>query len=279
MTDLTQADRRARGLAALATLVGSEEAAALAAEQLQADFGALGSYLIDWAFGDVWSRGDLPAKDRELVVLSQLTTLGQLEQLRSHVGIALRLGLTTTEIGEVFVQLGGYAGFPRALSAMRVAREVFAEQGLGDAPLTLEAAPKDDAQRRADAREVVERLNRDQPGGGPETGMAAFTGTAGRWAFGELWPRDAALTRRQRSLVVVGTLAAQARANELRFHLRGALNNGATAAELAELMTTTIVYVGFPTAVEGFRALREVEAQGAGEPSGDEPSGDEPSGG
>ena len=93
--------------------------------------------------------------------------------------------------------------------------------------------------------------------------MGAFTGTAGRWAFGELWSRTA-LTRRQRSLVVVATLVAQDKMNELRFHLRGALSHGATVAELEEVMTTTVVYAGFPTAVEGFRMLREVESQAAG---------------
>ena len=48
---------------------------------------------------------------------------------------------------------------------------------------------------------------------------------------------------------------------ELRFHLQGALNHGVTIEELEELMITVIGYVGFPTAVEGFRALREIEAR------------------
>jgi len=260
MTDLTQAERRARGLTLLAELWGSPEAGAERAAALEAELGALGSYAIDWGFGDVWSRPGLAPADRELVVLSQLTTLGQTEQLRTHVGLALRLGLGESQIAEVFVQLGGYAGFPRAISALRVAQEVFAAEGGGGQAAAEPAEKKDDGQRRADAREVIGRLNQNQPGGGPETGMGAFTGTAGRWAFGELWAREA-LTRRQRSLVVVGTLVAQDKLNELRFHLRGALNHGATVVELEEVMTTTIVYVGFPTAVEGFRALREVESQ------------------
>ena len=90
--------------------------------------------------------------------------------------------------------------------------------------------------------------------------MGVFTGTAGRFAFGELWSRDQ-LTKRERSLVVCATLTAQDKPNELRFHLQGALNHGATIVELEELMITAIVYTGFPTAVEGFRALREVEAR------------------
>lgn len=259
MTNLTHADRRERGLAMLETLHGSREAAEKTAAGMEEQFGALGSYAVDWVFGDVWSREALAPADRELVVLSQLTTLGLTDNLQGHVAWALNLGLQPSEISEVFVQLGGYAGFPRAIAATRVAQEVFSENGL-EVPATQAAEPKDDARRRADAREVIGRLNEGQPAGGIDTGMGAFTGTAGRFAFGELWSRTA-LTRKQRSLVVVGTLAAQARLSELRFHLGGALNHGATIEELEEVMITTIAHVGFPTGVEGFRTLREVEAQ------------------
>ena len=262
MTNMTQAERRLRGLATLKGAKGSEEAALARAAALESELGALGSYAIDWGFGDVWSRPGLAPAERELVVLSQLATLGQPDQLRTHVASALEWGLKPSEIAEVFVQLGGYAGFPRAISAMRVAQAVFAEHGGDGSAASEPAGPKDDAQRRLDAREVMGRLSANQPPSGLDTGMGSFTGTAGRWAFGELWSRTA-LTRRQRSLVVVGTLVAQDKMDELRFHLRGALNHGATIAELEEVMTTTIVYVGFPSGVEGFRLLREVEAQGA----------------
>ena len=103
------------------------------------------------------------------------------------------------------------------------------------------------------------RLSTNQPPGGVGVDMGAFTGAAGRFAFGELWSRSE-LTPRQRSLVVCATLVTQDKPAELRFHLQGALNHGATVAELEELMITMIVYAGFPTAVEGFRALREIEA-------------------
>lgn len=262
MTDLTQADRRERGIATLTTLQGSQEAGRASAASMEERFGALGAYAVDWLFGDIWSRDRIDPADRALVVISQLTTLGLSDHLARYVGWGLTLGLEPSEIAEVFVQLGGYAGFPRSVTGMTTARQVFAEHGVDEQWLREPAAPKDDAQRRADAREVVGRLNEKQPAGGIDTGMGAFTGTAGRFAFGELWARES-LSRRRRSLVVVATLTAQGRADELRFHLGGALNHGATIGELEEVMTTTIAYVGFPTGVEGFRVLREVEAQRA----------------
>ncbi|MGI9614743.1 MAG: carboxymuconolactone decarboxylase family protein, partial [Acidimicrobiales bacterium] len=191
-------------------------------------------------------------------------TLNQLNQLRAHVQGAINHGLTRTEVEEVMVQLGGYAGFPRAIDAMTTARAAIAElQGLDALEPSPPAEKKHDDQRRADAREVLGRLSIDQPPGGTGVDMGSFTGTAGRFAFGDLWSRSE-LTRRDRSLVVCATLVTQHKPTELHFHLQGALNHGATLEELEELMITAIVYVGFPTAVEGFRALREVEARQAG---------------
>src|SRR5262245_21740825 len=102
------------------------------------------------------------------------------------------------------------------------------------------------------------RLGRNQPPGGPGVDMGSFTGPAAPSASAGRWARDE-LPRRDRSLVVCATLTTQDKPAELRFHLQGALNHGATVEELEELMATVIGYVGFPTAVAGFRALREVE--------------------
>lgn len=264
MTDQTQADRRALGLDVLGTLRGPEADAGAAAEAIEANLGALGSYVVDFALGQVWSRPGLSRRDRSLVVISILTTLGHPNQLRAHVAGGLNHGLPREAIEEVMVQLGGYAGFPCAIEGMNVARQVFRERDGTDAlPPSPPAERKDDAQRRADARVVLDRLSQGQPPGGLGVDMGSFTGAAGRFAFGELWSRDQ-ITRRERSLVVCATLLTQGKPEELRFHLRGALNHGATVEELEELMVTAIAYAGFPTGVEGFRVLREVQAQGDG---------------
>ena len=135
-----------------------------------------------------------------------------------------------------------------------------ASGGADNAAPAKPAVAKDDDQRSADARAVMARLSANQPVGGVGADMGSFAGTAGRFAFGDLWSRDE-LSRRDRSLVVVATLTTQDKPTELRFHLQAALNHGVTAVELEELMITVIGYVGFPTAVEGFRALREIEAR------------------
>jgi 4-carboxymuconolactone decarboxylase len=267
MARRTHAERREAGKDVQRTLRGGNVDTDAVAAEIESRLGALGSLVIDFALGDVWTRPGLPRRERSLVVITILTTLNQLNQLRSHVRGGINHGLTRTEIEEVFVQLAGYAGFPRAIDGMTTAQEVFAEmEGVDRVKPSPPAERKEDDQRSTDAREVMGRLSKNQPPGGVGVDMGAFTGPAGRFAFGELWPREQ-LTRRERSLVVCATLTTQDKPAELRFHLQGALNHGATIEELEELMNTVIAYVGFPTAVQGFRALREVEARQPGTPS------------
>jgi 4-carboxymuconolactone decarboxylase len=257
MAQLTHAERRERGQEVLSTLRGGDVDPD-AAVAMEARLGPLGSFVIDFALGDVWSRPGLSRHDRSLVVITILATLNQPNQLRTHVQGGINHGLTRTEVEEVFVQLAGYAGFPRAIDAMTVALAALSEtQGLEPGP---PADRTDDAERAALARQTIDRLTANRPPGGSGVDMGSFTGSAGRFAFGELWARDQ-LTRRERSLVVCATLTTQDKPRELRFHLQAALNHGATLPELEEVMVSVVAYVGFPTGVEGFRALREVEAE------------------
>ena len=76
--------------------------------------------------GDVWTRPGLSPRDRSLVTVSALIALNRPEQLRSHLGLGLNNGLTRDEISEALTHLAFYAGWPNAITAAGVAREVFA---------------------------------------------------------------------------------------------------------------------------------------------------------
>lgn len=87
--------------------------------------------MIDYGFGDVYSRPGLTAAQRQLVIISILTAIGATErQVRVHVDASLNAGLTVTEITEAFMQAAVYCGFPRAINAVLAAREVFRERGV-----------------------------------------------------------------------------------------------------------------------------------------------------
>ncbi|PZP32377.1 MAG: carboxymuconolactone decarboxylase [Roseateles depolymerans] len=77
-------------------------------------------------FGDVWARPGLSRRDRSLATVSALTALYRPEQLRSHLALARQNGLSEAELVEVITQLAFYAGWPNAVTALGVAREVFA---------------------------------------------------------------------------------------------------------------------------------------------------------
>lgn len=76
-------------------------------------------------------------------------------------------------------------------------------------------------------------------------------------AWGSTWQREG-IELKTRSLVTVGMLAALGRSTELKGHVRGALNNGASLVELREVLLHSAVYAGAPAAVEAFRDAREV---------------------
>ena len=76
-------------------------------------------------------------------------------------------------------------------------------------------------------------------------------------AWGNVWQRPG-LDLKTRSLITVAMLTAQGKQHELKAHVRGAINNGATPEELREVMLHATVYCGFPTAIDAFRAVTEV---------------------
>jgi 4-carboxymuconolactone decarboxylase len=88
----------------------------------------LGTYIIEFGFGDVYSRPGLTLQQRELATVAALTAIGTAEaQLKVHLAAALNVGLSRTEIIETIVQMSLYAGFPAALNGLFAAKEVFAQ--------------------------------------------------------------------------------------------------------------------------------------------------------
>lgn len=79
----------------------------------------------DLLFGDVWERTELSPRDRSLVTIAGLLAGGNIDQLNWHIPYGIKNGLTETEIKEAITQLAFYAGWPKAVSAMNVAKRLF----------------------------------------------------------------------------------------------------------------------------------------------------------
>ncbi len=82
----------------------------------------------DVLFGDIWERTELSKRDRSLITVASLIAGGNTEQLPGHLMRAKDNGLTETELKEVITHLAFYAGWPKAMSAIAVAKRVFGEQ-------------------------------------------------------------------------------------------------------------------------------------------------------
>lgn len=118
-------DRRARALARLRELDDEP-----GGDQFLARMGALGDWIVDFAFGDVHTRPGLDARERELIIVAVLASLGSSDpQVGAHIRALRAIDVPWEQIEETILQITPYAGIPRAVNAIKVLRaEQEAEQ-------------------------------------------------------------------------------------------------------------------------------------------------------
>lgn len=86
-------------------------------------------YVLEFPFGDIYSRDGLDLRSREIATIAALTALGNASaQLKVHIAAGLNVGLSRDEIVEIIMQMAVYAGFPAALNGLFAAKEVFASE-------------------------------------------------------------------------------------------------------------------------------------------------------
>lgn len=118
-------ERFTRGLRALDAIDGNAGTRVIdSLADIAPDFAR---YLIEFPFGDIYSRPGLDLRSREIATIAALTALGHATpQLKVHIQAGLNVGLSREEIVETIMQMAVYAGFPAALNGLFVAKEVFA---------------------------------------------------------------------------------------------------------------------------------------------------------
>lgn len=117
-------DRYARGWEKLKEIDG--EAGERVIESLKDIAPDFARYLIEFPFGDIYSRPGLDLKCREIATVAALTALGNAApQLKVHIQAALNVGCSRREVVETIMQMAVYAGFPAALNGLFAAKEVF----------------------------------------------------------------------------------------------------------------------------------------------------------
>jgi 4-carboxymuconolactone decarboxylase len=122
-------DRYERGWAKLAELAGDQGARMV--EGLKEVAPDLARYVVEFGYGEIYSRPQLGIRERQIAAISALTALGGAEpQLEYHIGIALNVGMAPGDVVETIIHCVPFVGFARTLNAARSARRVFNARGI-----------------------------------------------------------------------------------------------------------------------------------------------------
>jgi len=92
--------------------------------------GDLGRFILEFAYGEVYSRPGLSLRDRQIATVAVLVALGRSSQLPVHLRSSLKAGLTADELREIILQVATLAGFPPAMNAMSTLKTILTDEGV-----------------------------------------------------------------------------------------------------------------------------------------------------
>lgn len=250
----TENERYARGWAALAAL--DEPAARRVQASLEDIAPDMGRFVIEFGYGDVFSRPGLDPLSRQTATIAALAALGTAEaQLRFHIGAGLAAGLSPEQVVDILYVTTVFAGFPAGLNGLAAAREVFAARGVRPAQ-----SPPPEASRRERGLAALEATSQ---GAGQRVldsladiapDMAGFILD---FSYGDVISRPLLAPRLKEIAMIAAATARGTMAPQLKVHVRAGLNVGLTRQEIVEVLIQMAVYAGFPAALNGLAAARE----------------------
>ena len=222
----------------------------------------LGKFIIEFAFGDIYSRKGLDLKSKEMAVVASLTAMGTAElQLKVHINGALNTGSSINEIKEVILQMSVYSGFPSSINAINTLKEVIDERkkGIND---NVGKVAVGNIKNRFETGEKylskldntqVEKLKNTNNDFSPELVKFVL-----EYGYADIFSRDN-LDIKYRQIATISALTALGNAqSQLKFHINAGMNIGLTFENIKEIMLLMTVYAGFPAGINGTNVLREV---------------------
>jgi 4-carboxymuconolactone decarboxylase len=212
---------------------------------------ALEKYGNDRLLGDVWKRPGLASRERSIATLAALIARNQTIEMPYYLNLALDNGVKPREISEVITHLAFYAGWANAMSAVAVAKDVFAARNI-EADQLPAASPQLLALNEAAEADRAARVG--QQFGAAFPGLVQYTTDV---LFRDLWLRPD-LAPRDRSLVTISALIASGQVAQLTGHIPIGMNNGLTQGEIAEAMTHLAFYVGWPNVFSAMPVAKDV---------------------
>jgi 4-carboxymuconolactone decarboxylase len=212
---------------------------------------ALEKYTRSPLLGDLWKRPDLSPRDRSIITVAALIARHQTIEMPYYFSLALDNGVKPREISEIITHLAFYSGWANAVSAVAVAKDVFAQRRIGAdqlPPASPALLPLDEAAEADRAARVGQQFGTIVPG------IVQYTTDV---LFRDLWLRPD-LAPRDRSLVTVSALIASGQVAQIPYHLNRAMDNGLTQAQASEVITHLAFYVGWPNAFSALPVAKDV---------------------
>src|ERR1700741_1648988 len=173
---------------------------------------------------ELWKRPGLTPRDRSIVTIAALIARNQTIEMPHYFNLALDNGVKPREISEIITHLAFYSGWANAMSAVAIAKDVFAARHIGAdqlPPVSVTPLPIDEAAESKRATSVKAQFGAFFPG------VVQYTSDV---LFRDLWLRPD-LAPRDRSLVTVSALIANGQTAQLTPHLNRAMDNGLTQTE------------------------------------------------
>jgi 4-carboxymuconolactone decarboxylase len=218
----------------------------------------LARFTVEFGYGDIMARPGLDLKTRQIATVAALSAMANAApQLRYHIDGALNVGWEPSQIIEVILLNTVFAGFPAALNGVSAAREIFERQRV----VPVIAALNDSRERYQRGLSTLKEVS-GGVGAQVVENLARVAPDLGRFiiefSYGDVISRPG-LDYRTKELATVALLTALATAaGQLKVHIGAALHVGASREEIVEVIQQMAVYAGFPAALNGIAAAREV---------------------
>jgi 4-carboxymuconolactone decarboxylase len=200
---------------------------------------------------ELWKRPGLTPRDRGMITIAALIARNQTIEMPYHFNLALDNGVKPREISEIITHLAFYSGWANAMSAVAVAKDVFAERKIGTDQLPSASPALVPLNNEAEAKRAA---NVQQQFGNVAPGIVQYTTDV---LFLDLWLRPD-LAPRDRSLVAVSALIASGQVAQITDHLNRAMDNGLTQEQAGEVVTHLAFYAGWPNAFSALPVVKDV---------------------
>jgi 4-carboxymuconolactone decarboxylase len=200
---------------------------------------------------ELWKRPGLTPRDRGMITIAALIARNQTIEMPYHFNLALDNGVKPREISEIITHLAFYSGWANAMSAVAVAKDVFAERKIGTDQLPSASPALLPLNKEAEAKRAA---HVEQQFGNVAPGIVQYTTDV---LFLNLWLRPD-LAPRDRSLVTVSTLIASGQVAQISYHLNRAMGNGLTQEQAGEVLTHLAFYAGWPNAFSALPVVKDV---------------------